>query len=224
MRLYSYLFAALLLLPSVAFSMEPNEDLYKTCQEKVRNGSYGGPTYNKICEEHFNMPDPLLIKCIRWGKEKSFPNDLELRTCRFYCENNKDWGAWYDFEIPLELKESFRGFKGMHFTNRCFIDVCPALSGKYKEESGSLRTIESSRGEMYRTYRMDGGEPLEATGYKKLQGEESYRAYCSDKSLTVERFKGSNLIETKTLEIINAQGDLREKSATGVKVLKKISN
>lgn len=94
--------------------------LYEKCRVAVEKG-YGSARFQVLCEENFDMAPPYLIKCARWVRE-GFPSPIDKKSCRLFCASNKSWGPWYDYEIPLEDKETVLYMKRLNQNNRCMVD------------------------------------------------------------------------------------------------------
>lgn len=208
----------LLLLSSSAWAGD-QENLYRSCQEQVRAGAYLSRYYSMACPEYFQMPDPSLYKCLKILRDKN-AKPADFMECRYFCLNNRNWGPWYDFEIELEMKGTFEKLRGLYKNDQCFIDICPDLSGTYDSEN-SVQTIASTKGDIFRSYAFNGQAPLEATGARKF-GANSYRAYCTDRSLTIEHFDDAGKVAAKTkFTVVNKDGDLKEESGEQSRLWKK---
>jgi hypothetical protein len=104
------------------------EELYHICQTKISEMNFGSVRWETICSEQFDMPGPYLIKCATWVANRQFPTEVDKRACRFFCSRNDNWGPWYDFEIPYQLKEVILEMKRIQAHGRCFEGEAPQVA------------------------------------------------------------------------------------------------
>jgi hypothetical protein len=217
------LFALIFILFSQA-GMAQSSDLYSLCQQKVRSGNYGERKYELLCKDHFQMPEPYMFRCMDWLKNGTFPTPADKTACRFFCESNKNWGPWYDFEIPYDLRTLFFRMRGLSRGNQCFIDQCPDFSGNYQNAAGEKKEVQVQKDQegIFSLYQISGLPQIKANGETtKLEAPKTYRAYCSMKWLKIEFHQGGALEKTLTYQI---SGDTLEEidSTKGNTTWKKI--
>jgi hypothetical protein len=206
------MFFALLFTFVSQLGLAQSEDLYSLCKQKVRAGNYGERKYELLCKDYFEMPEPYMFRCMDWLKNGSFPTPADKTACRFFCEGNKNWGPWYDFEIPFELRTLFFRMKVLSKSNQCFIDQCPDFSGNYKSDSGEEKEVRVQKDAdgIFSIYRIGGLSEIKANGENiKIEAERSYRAYCSHRWLKVEFRQGDVLEKSITFKI---SGDTLEEA------------
>lgn len=188
-------------------------ELYEVCRDKIAKGGYGSSDNERLCKEKFDMPDAYLVKCLDWVKKGNFPDPSDKIACRYYCRSNQNWGPWYDYEIPHELKPLLFTMKSLHDRNQCFIDICPDLSGIY-ENAGRTLIVRSEKNEDgFRSYQLNDEPPLLATGRTVDTGAgTSYQASCTHRSVEIARTTGEVTVK-KTLTL--TAGQLEISDSTG---------
>lgn len=109
-------------LASLTASAQSDEDvavLHASCVQAVDSGDYPNRNLEMLCNEYFELPSAYLVKCLRWVK-KGFPSEIDKKACRHFCQSSQNWGPWYDYALPYEVRTLFDVMKTLNKQQRCF--------------------------------------------------------------------------------------------------------